>query len=332
MTWYDNLPKVELHVHLEGAIPHAALFELIRKYGGDSSVPNVQALSKRFEYTTFQQFIETWSWKNQFLREYDDFTFIAEQTARDMANQNIRYAEMFFSPSLFTRCGLDVREIARAVRRGFTKVSEIEIALIADLVRDYGPEAEMKILGALADVTDCGIIGVSIGGSEHDYPPQAFEAVFHAARDMGFHTTAHAGEAAGAHSIRGAIEILQVERIGHGTSLIQDPDLMDYIASNDIPLELCPVSNVRTGAVRSIKEHPIKKYYDRGLTISINTDDPKMFNTSLAYEYRLLVEACGFSRSDIRRIIEMGIRSSWLPEERKSALVEQFKAHANWEH
>ena len=175
MTWYEDIPKVELHVHLEGAIPHKALFNLIQKYGGDPSVSNMAALAKRFEYKDFAQFIAMWSWKNQFLREYEDFTYISELTARDMADQNIHYAEMFFSPSLFIPHGLNVQEITQAVRKGLSKVPEIEISLVADLVRDYGLESEMATLNVLNEVKEYGVVGIGIGGSEHKYPPEPFE-------------------------------------------------------------------------------------------------------------------------------------------------------------
>ncbi len=331
MAWYDELPKIELHVHLEGAIPHAALFELIRKYGGDPAIPDVATLAKRFEYRDFPQFIEAWTWKNQFLRHYEDFTYIAELAARDLAAQNIRYAELFFSPSLFVKRGLEVQELARAISKGLSRVPEIEIALIADLVRDYGPESELLTLRALNEVRECGVIGIGLGGSEHEYPPEPFEQVYSEAHKMGFRTTAHAGEASGPQSVWGALNQLRVDRIGHGTRVYEDPELMDYIAEHEIPLELCPVSNVRTGAVGSLAEHPIRQYYERGLIISVNTDDPKMFNTSLADEYRLLVEHCGFSEQDICQIILLGIRSSWLSEEKKSSLADQFELESSWQ-
>jgi adenosine deaminase len=330
MTWYDELPKIELHVHLEGAIPHLALFNLIQKYGGDSSVPDVAALEKRFEYKDFAQFIEAWSWKNQFLREYEDFEYIAELTARDMVDQNIRYAELFFSPSLFVKYGLKVQTLTQAVRKGLSKVPEIEIALIADLVRDYGPEFEIRTLKALKEVNECGVVGIGIGGSEHEYPPEPFELLFREAQRMGFRTNAHAGEASGPKSIWGAINRLGVDRIGHGTRVYEDPELLDYIALKKIPLELCPMSNVRTGVVNSIQEHPIIKYFQRGVIISVNTDDPKMFNTYLAEEYRLLVQDCGFSKKDICQIILLGIESSWLPDEKKIQLVKKFKEEPSW--
>jgi adenosine deaminase len=330
MTWYEKLPKIELHVHLEGAIPHTALFNLIQEYGGDPSVPNVAALAKRFKYKDFPQFIETWIWKNQFLRNYEDFTYIAESTARDLADQNICYAELFFSPSPFVRNGLTVQELIHAVRKGLSRVQEIDIALIADLVRDYGPESEMKTLMALNEVKDCGVVGIGIGGSEHEYPPEPFELLYRDARNMGFRTNAHAGEASGTQSVWGAINQLRVHRIGHGTRVYEDPELMDYIAENEIPIELCPMSNIRTGVVNSIREHPIRKYFEHGLIISVNTDDPKMFNTSLADEYRLLVQNCGFSKQEICEIILLGIRSSWLSEEKKNSLVKKFEQDTSW--
>lgn len=330
MPWYQDLPKIELHVHLEGAIPHKALFDLIQKYGGDPSIPSIEALEKRFKYKNFPEFIEAWSWKNQFLREYDDFTYIAELTARDMADQNVRYVELFYSPSLFIRHRLNIQEITRAVRKGLQRAPEIKVALIADLVRDYGPETEMNTLKALKEVKNFGVVGIGIGGSEHDYPPGPFESIYKEARQMGFKTTAHAGEAADPKSIWDAIRHLQVDRIGHGTRIYQDPQLMDYILKHKIPLELCPMSNVRTGAVKNIEEHPIRKYFDHGLIISVNTDDPKMFNTSLADEYRTLVQKCGFSKHEICTIILLGIESSWLPEDRKKTLAESFRNMPLW--
>jgi adenosine deaminase len=330
MTWYSLLPKVELHVHLEGAIPHSALFDLIQKYGGDPSVPDVTALARRFEYTNFPQFIEAWSWKNEFLREYEDFSHIAELTARDMANQNIRYAEMFYSPSLFVRHGLEVQELTHAVRAGLLRVPEIEISLVADLVRDYGPESEMKTLKGLSEVKGDGVIGIGIGGSEHEFPLEPFKSLYEEALLMGFHINAHAGEAKGPESIWEAIRHLHVERIGHATRAHEDPELLDYLGEHGIPLELCPVSNVRTGVVSAITEHPIRDYFDRGLIISVNTDDPKMFGTALEQEFELLVDSCAFKRQEICELILLGIESSWLSEDRKKLLARSFEKETAW--
>ena len=330
MTWSSKLPKVELHVHLEGAIPHGALFDLIQKYGGDPSLKSAADLARRFEFKNFVQFIEAWSWKNRFLREYEDFSHIAELTARDIASQNIRYVEMFFSPSLFARHGLEVQRIAQAVRLGLSKVPEIEVSLVADLVRDYGPATEMTTLERLNEVKTEGIIGIGIGGSEHEYPLGPFKSVFEKARRMGFHVSAHAGEAAGPGSIWEAIRHLQIERIGHATRAREDPALLDYLREHRIPLELCPMSNVRTGVVSAIAEHPIREYFDRGLTISVNTDDPTMFGTRLDKEYELLVEECGFTKNEICRLSLLGIESSWLSEDRKRLLKTNFENDRSW--
>jgi adenosine deaminase len=330
MSWHNDIPKAELHVHLEGAIPHPALFELIRKYGGDPAVPDAAALAERFQYRDFPQFISAWRWKNQFLREAEDFAFIAEHVARDMAGQNIRYAEMFFSPSLFSRRGIAVQETTRAVRAGFSRAAGIEIALVADLVRDFGPEAERITLAALDEVRDCGVVGIGIGGSEHEFPPGPFTGLYEEARRMGFHVTAHAGEVAGAASVRTAVDVLKAERIGHGTRAFEDPRLLEDLAERRIPLEMCPGSNVRTGVVRRLAEHPIRRYFDSGIVVTVNSDDPWMFQTSLADEYRGLERDCGFAKPEILRLILSAVESSWLPAERKKALVREFESHPAW--
>lgn len=250
----------------------------MQKYGGDPAVPDVAALARRFAYKDFPQFIAAWSWKNRFLREYEDFTFLAELTARDMAAQGIRYAEAFFSPSLFARRGLAVQELTRAVRAGLSKVHDIEIALVADLVRDFEPESEMKVLAQLGEVRELGVIGVGIGGSEHEFPPA----------------------------------------------------LVRHLVERQLPLEMCPMSNVRTQVVRTLREHPIRTYFQTGMLVTVNSDDPKMFQTSLADEYRLLEQECGFSREDIRLLILAAVRASWLPPERKAHLAEAFQRNPAW--
>jgi adenosine deaminase len=150
------------------------------------------------------------------------------------------------------------------------------------------------------------------------------------ARKMGFHTNAHAGEAAGARSIWEAICYLEVERIGHGTRAMEDSDLVEYLAIHKIPLEMCPGSNVRTGVVGNLCEHPIRDFFEKGLVVTVSTDDPKMFQTSLAEEYRQLEQICGFAKSEICQLILSAIESSWLPDERKTTMVAEFKKAPGW--
>jgi adenosine deaminase len=321
---------VELHVHLEGAIPHEALFELIEKYGGDPSVPDVAALAGCFEYSDFPHFIAAWNWKNRYLREYEDFTLIAQLAAHDLAQQGVRYAEVFYSPASFADRGLSVHGVTRAVRAGLSKVRAIEVALICDLVRDEGPEAGLVTLRQLREVKELGVAGIGIGGSEQRFPPAPFMRVFEEARAMGFRTTAHAGEAAGPGSIWGAIRELEVDRIGHGTTAWQDPRLVEYLIEHRIPLEMCPVSNVRTNVVESIREHPIRHCFDAGVLVTVNTDDPKMFQTSLAGEYRLLEQECGWTKPEICRLVLNGVESSWLPDDRKLSLAAELRSSPYW--
>src|SRR5262249_61663633 len=164
------------------------------------------------------------------------------------------------------------------------------------------------------------------GGSDHKCPPEAVGPVFGRARELGFRTSAHAGEGAGPESVWSAVRILGVDRVGHGRRGAEDPRLVDYLAEKQVPLELCVLSNVRTGIVPEVARHPARAYYERGIPLSINTDDPKMFGNSLAEEYLALRRHLGFSRADIRRLIEQAVETSWLPEERKRDLLSRIQS------
>jgi len=325
MNVYDKIPKIELHLHLEGSIPLEALWELIKKYGGDPSVSNFDQLKHIFIYKDFNQFIQTWSWKNQFLKEYDDFTFITEKVANDLKKQNIKYSEIFISPSLFKKFGLKTQRIVESIYKGISRVKNIKIHLIVDLVRDYGPTDELRTLYEINEVKSCGIIGIGMGGTENQFPPEPFSKLYEKARNFGFRTTAHAGEASGPNSIWGAIRSLKVDRIGHGTRAYEDPELMEYLSEKRIPLELCPISNLRTKVINDFSEFPIQTFIKFGIPFSINTDDPKMFGNSLSDEYLMLETHFNFSKNEIIDIIINSIHTSWLEHREKKLLVDQFK-------
>ena len=329
-TWFERVPKVELHLHLEGAIPHDALWELIQKYGGERSIANIQELENKLRYRDFMHFLGTWIWKNQFICEYEDFTYLAEVVARDLIRQNISYVEAIYSPPDFFRHSLETQKITEAIRCGLDRVPGIQVRLVTDFVRNNGPENAARVLDEIKEVKNLGVIGVTIGGAEQGYPPEPFAEVYEKARWCGFHTSAHAGEAAGPESIWGAINSLKVERIGHGTRAIEDPTLVDYIVEHQIPIEICLISNVNTRVVESIQKHPVRHYFNRGIPISINTDDPKMFGNSLAEEYQTLVAEFAFSREEIRKIILQGIEVSWLSEDRKRELAKTFCEKPYW--
>lgn len=324
-VYFDAIPKIELHLHLEGAIPFETLFNLIKKYGGDTQVPNIASLKEHFVYQDFPQFLETWNWKNQFIREYEDFTYIVEETAKDLYKQNIRYVEAFYSPADVMAQGLKPQEVTVAIRQGLDKVPGIKINLITDLVRNVPPEMANRIVDEISEVKNYGVIGIGLGGAEQKFPAEIFTAAYEKAAKAGFHLTAHAGEASGAGSIWSAIRNLKVERIGHGTRAEEDPALVEYLLEHQLPLEMCPISNVKTKVVSSIERHPIREYFKKGIQVTVNTDDPKMFGNSLTDEYCALSEKLGFSIAEIHQVICNAINGSWLEIQDKEKLNEEFR-------
>lgn len=325
-TLFENMPKVELHLHLEGAIPHGAIWELASKYGESARIGSVSSLRQKLRFKDFPSFLKTFIWTTSFLREYDDFTFVASKVAEDLVLQNIQYVEAFYSFGTIDRQELDAQRVTESIRKGLEIHSdEIETKLVADLVRDYGPEQGWVWLQEIKDLSDLGVIGIGIGGSEHEFPPEPYKHIYDRARDFGLRTSAHAGEAAGPESIWGAVRTLKADRIGHGTRAIEDPDLVEYLSEEKIPIELCPLSNIKTGIVADISSHPVRQYFDSGLLVTINTDDPKLFNSSLAEEYSLLHEEMGFSLADIRTLSLNGIEAAWCDDSEKLRLRTAFE-------
>ena len=329
--WLERMPKVELHLHIEGAIPHAALWELIRKYGGDSRVPDVDALAGQFVYRDFPDFIDRWIWKQGFIRSAADYELIGAAVAAELARQNVVYAEAFFTPSDGSRYGLRPPEVAAALLHGLDSVAGAEVALICDVCRDLGPAAAQRTVEEIAEgARESGVIGIGMGGSEQSFPPEPFEAAYEMARSLGFHTTAHAGEVAGPESVWGAIRALRVERIDHGTRAVDDPALLRYLAERRLPVTSCPGSNVATGAVASLDEHPIRRLLDAGVVVSVATDDPAMFGLSMAGELAALQDRLGFGADDLRRLTLNAVESCWLPGDRREALRARLVADPSW--
>ena len=316
-----QLPKLELHLHLEGAIPLDALWELLAKYGRPPDIASIGDLERRFAYRDFPHFLDVWSWKNGFLREYDDFTFIASRVAADLARQHIVYAEAFYSPGDFGQHGLDPQRLTEAIRRGLAEqFGHVTVNLVADLVRNYGPERGLRWLREIDEVKHLGVVGIGIGGSEQAFPPEPYAEVYREARERGFRTSAHAGEAAGPDSVWGAVRALEVDRIGHGTRAVEDPALVACLAERRLPVEACPISNLRTGVVPSLAGHPIRALFDAGVVVTVNTDDPKMFNTSLGDEYEALAAHLGFTWDEIRALNENALAAAWCGDEEKRRL------------
>jgi adenosine deaminase len=330
--WLERLPKVELHLHIEGAIPHAALWELIHRHGGDPRVPGPEALPALFRYRDFPDFIDRWVWKQSFLRDAADFELIAGAVAADLVRQRVLYAEMFYSPAGLPGGSIEPQEVSLALRRGLASQPDLEAALILDVVRDTGPGKAARTLEAVADVAvEAGVVGFGLGGSEQLFPPEPFAPVYERARSLGLRTTAHAGEVAGPESVWGAIRALRVDRIDHGTRAVEDPALVTWLAERQLPLTSCPGSNLATGAVASLELHPVRRLYDEGVLVSVATDDPAMFGLSLAGEYEALQTRLGFTDGEIRQLILNAVESSWLTDSGKVGLRGRIVGDPAWD-
>ncbi len=317
----EEAPKVELHLHLEGAIPLETLWGRIESNGGDPDVPDLVALRRRFRFRDFAHFIDTWWWMTGFLRTEEDFEAVAAAVAASLAAQNIIYAEASFSPTDFERHGLTPQQIGLAVRRGLNSVADTRVVLNVDLVRDTGPEKAAATLEAVLEIAaDADVRGITIGGSEQLHPPEPFAAVYRRAAAAGLRLTAHAGEAAGPESIWGALRSLGVERVGHGVRAVEDPALVDHLVRERVPLEVCPTSNVRTGVAPSWEGHQVHALLAAGANVTLNSDDPTLFNCSLAGEFRALPDA------SMRELTLAAVAASWLDVDEQAALADRVTA------
>jgi adenosine deaminase len=225
---------------------------------------------------------------------------------------------------------LAIGDITRAIRAGLDQVPEIRVQLIADVVRDSSVAQAMHTLETVAELKEYGVVGIGLGGSEQELPPEKFTTVFARARQLGMRTSVHAGEAAGAQSVWGAINALKAERIGHATRAVEDRTLLDYFVKSQLPLECNPISNVRTGVVTSIAAHPVGEFIARGMHVTINTDDPKMFNNTLVDEYAALMQDFALQPADVCRLIDNAIAAAFLSDDEKKALRHTFHADAAW--
>jgi len=321
----QNMPKVELHLHLEGAFTFEFLFNLINKYGGDPAVQSIADLKKMFMFKDFPHFIKTWFWKNQFFKQAEDFEASTYATLKNLHEQHVVYLEAFYSPWDFAPNGLTARDITEATLRGISKAEcdfGIRCQLIADISRDHGWENAVQRFYDITPFRENGVIGIGLGGSEQDYPPQLFKDVFKEAKKHNFHTVAHAGEAAGPESVWTAMEILGIERIGHGVRAVEDARLVATLKQNQMPLEICVTSNLKTGVFPSVQTHPVSHFFEDGLFVTINSDDPTMFGSTITDEFMLLHQKLNFSLAAIRQLTENAVRATFLTDAEKQKLLD----------
>lgn len=310
------LPKVQLHCHLEGTVRPATLLELAGRAGVD--VPD-----DCYAFATFDAFLLAFQAVCKSLNSPAAFERIAREYAADAVAQGVRYAELFVSPSVwsFFHPDIDEAECMRAIRSGLAH-GEIEVALICDVTRNFGPQKAKETVARVCDWQEYGAIGIGLGGDERRFPAALFGESFELARREGLHVVAHAGEVDGAASVRDAVELLGAERIGHGIRALEDSRVVELLVERRIALEVCPTSNRRTGAWPPEEAHPIGELDAAGVLVTIDADDPAMFGCTLLDEYALVDRNLG--RDAVLRFARNGIEASFASPVQKAALLQEF--------
>lgn len=325
----ESLPKVQLHCHLEGTVAPATFLALARKHGVALGARADTPAERIYAFTGFTEFLLLFAAVSETLRTPEDFYRIAGEYVADAAAQHVRYAELFISPSVWTHFqpDLDVHATVAAIRAALDEEGRkhgIDVALIADLTRNFGPERALETATLAASLRRFGVIGVGLGGDESRFPAALFSEAFEYARDQGLHRVAHAGETASAKSVWDAIDVLGAERIGHGVRASEDPVLMKELAARRIALEICPTSNRLTGAVPPEQPHPIGVLDAFGVLCVIDADDPALFGTTLTQEYLRTAEILDMQA--LLRMARTAIEASFACEERKMILRRELEA------
>jgi aminodeoxyfutalosine deaminase len=280
----EPFPKIELHVHLEGTVRPETLREIAKR--NDYALP--EDLESLYAFRDFAHFIEVWILTTNALRTEADFRQMVVDYAEEAASHGAVYFEGIFSPAERARRGCEWQEIFEGVCAGAQEAGElhgVEVRLTPDIPRGFSQEEAHATVEWAARYRDRGVVGIGLGGLEAEFPPEPYADVFRLARELGLGSVPHAGEAAGADSVRGALEDLGADRLRHGIRAVEDSGLVAELAGRGTVLDVCPLSNLRTGVVRSLEEHPLPQLVAAGVRCSISTDDPAMFDTDLTRDY-----------------------------------------------
>ncbi|HEY6058697.1 MAG TPA: adenosine deaminase [Candidatus Limnocylindrales bacterium] len=330
---YDDIPKVELHCHVEGTVRPGTVIELARKAGRPLAVEDPAAL---YQYTSLDSFLAIFWLVQEVLIRPADWERIAYEALVDAAPHGLRYREMFFTPARHLASGQDLEGIVAGLSAGIDAAETetgVRCALIADMDRAFGPEAATGLVESLADLRRAGkaerVIGVGMDSTELGIDLTGFAGAFGLARRHGFRCTGHAGEAVGVgpRNIELCLDVLRVERIDHGVAVMEDPALQRRMAGERIPLTVCPNSNILiANRFASLADHPFRAMREAGLLATLNTDDPGMTDLDLGKEYRTVAEAQGLGFDDLASVALDGIEASWLDDGAKRTLRAEFEA------
>jgi adenosine deaminase len=321
-----DIPKAEIHLHLEGLTSVDTIWRLIKENNlVFEDINSKDDLYKRFDIKSLDEFIDLFINVIQasFVKE-EDIALLIDDAQSYLEKNNIVHAEIFFAMSKFIKSGFSYPFIADILEMGSKKIFEesgITVNYLIDVSRTFGPENAHQNLDLIIDNPKTSIIGIGLGGAESTGPAEKYQKVFEKAIANNLRVVAHAGEDVGPESIWDTLNLLKAERIGHGISAIQDEKLMDYLKEKGIPLEICPTSNLFTRKyVTKIEEHPVKAFYDRGMAVTINSDDPTLFGSELSEEYILLYENGIFNEDEILDLVKKTIFSSFASDKRKKAI------------
>jgi aminodeoxyfutalosine deaminase len=319
-------PKIELHVHLEGTVRAPTLLEIAKRNDYPLPADTVEGLAELYRFRDFRHFIEVWILTTNALKQEADYRQMVVDYAAEAAAHGAVYLEGIFSPAERVRHGCSWEDVFEGVCTGAQEARElhgVEIRLTPDIPRGFTQEEAMATVEWAARYRDRGVVGVGLGGLEAEFPPEPYERVFKHAKSLGLGSAPHAGEVAGAASVRGALEALDADRIRHGIRADEDPGLVRELAGRGTVLDVCPLSNLRTGAVASLEEHPLPRLVAAGVRCSISTDDPAMFDTDLSRDY----EAATSLGLDPRSFYEAGVAGALCDEETRARLRHIGESH-----
>jgi aminodeoxyfutalosine deaminase len=338
-SFIQSLPKAELHLHLEGSVDPATVAELSRRYNtplptennrydvaGSGDVLTEDDVRRLYSYKDFNGFLMAFKSVTERLRSAEDYELVTYRLMQKLRQQNVVHAEVYVSVGVIRWRGQPVEPIFEGMERGRERGQRdfgVSLLWIFDAVRHFGPEAAAEVFNLAARLRERNVVGIGIGGDEARGPAEGFRDLYKKAADNGLRLTAHAGETTGPESVWGAINI-GAERIGHGLSAARDPELMEVMAQKQVPVEMCITSNLRTGACKDMQEHPVKKFFDEGLMVTLSTDDPAMFQTSLNKEFEIARQEFSFTEDHLRELARNSIEASFLPVEKKLRFMQQI--------